>query len=113
MAALRDMGCYTIVVPDLEDEVRVTVDSARLGQTALNRPLPDWAQFPAGVLPLLADAGLSLPGGDIALAGEEPSGPRYVYALGIATAALVCEMAGAPYDAERLTEWVERVRRER
>lgn len=113
MAVLRDIGCFTIVAPDLTDEVRVTVDSARADQTALNRPLPEWARFAAGVLPVLADAGMMLPGGDIALAGEEPAGPRYAYALGIATAAVLCAMVDAPYDSERLTEIVERVRRER
>jgi hypothetical protein len=113
MATWRNVGCFTIIAPDLEDEVRVTISSARFGQTSLNRPLPEWARFSAGVLPVMADAGYVLSGGDIALAGEEPAGPRYAYALGIATAALVCEVLGEPYDAERLTELVERVRRER
>ncbi len=110
MATARDSGRFTIVAPDLGDEVSVTLESARNRQSAVNRPLPDWARFPVGVIATMAEAGFVLYGVDIALAGEEPSGPRYTYALGLATAALLHELAQQSYSADRLTALVERVR---
>lgn len=111
MATPRDGGRFTIVAPDLEDEVSVTVESARHGQTAVRRPLPAWAAFPAGILATLAQMGLSLPGGDIAVVGEEPAGPRYTYALGLVVAALLYALAGQSYTAEELTGVIEQARR--
>lgn len=112
MAARRDSGRFTLVVPDLAGDVVMTLESARYGQTALNRPLPGWARFAAGVVVALADAGLVLPGADFAVAGEEPAGPRYDYSLALVVAALVYELTSCPYSADQLAEVVERVRRD-
>ena len=112
MATQRDSGRFTIVAPDLADEVSVTLESARYGQTAFNRSLPAWARFPVGVIVALADAGLALPGADIAVAGEEPAGPRYAYSLALVVAALVYALTGRPYSAAQLVALVERTRRD-
>lgn len=112
MAARRDGGRFTLVAPDLAGEVVVTLDSARNGQTAFNRPLPGWARFPVAVIVALDDAGLTLPGADIVVAGEEPSGPRYLYSLVMVVAALVYDLTGCAYSTAQLVELVERARRD-
>ena len=112
MAARRDSGRFTIVAPDLAGEVSVTLESARGRQTVLNRSLPGWARLPVAILAVLADAGLALPGADIAVAGGEPAGPRYTYSLGIVVAALFYELTGHTYSSDQLVELVERARRD-
>jgi len=103
---------FTIVAPDLDANTTFSLRSAKARRTVLNRPLPDWARYPAGVTMMLAQAGLDSPGLDAIIVGEEPAGPRYHYALGMAVAALLHDLHAKPYTAESLLTIVEMVRRE-
>ncbi len=96
-----------------DDELRTTFSfrSAKLKQTVMQRPLPTWARYPAGVIVALREAGLESGGLCVVLAGDEPPGPRHDHALGVALAALWHELCGQPYSAESLLEIVEQVRR--
>lgn len=112
MATRRETGRFTLVAPDLDGEVSLTTQSALNGQTAANRPLPGWARFPAGVLAALVQNSLPLSGADIAIAGDEPLGPRYDYALGLVVGAALLSLAGQPYTTDQLVGLVETARRE-
>lgn len=103
---------FTVIVPDLEGETTFSLRSAKARRTVLNRPLPDWARFPAGVMVALSHNGLDSTGLDAIIVGEEPAGPRYHYGLGMAVAALLHELHTRPYSAEDLIGMVEQVRRE-
>ncbi|MBZ0291062.1 MAG: hypothetical protein K8L99_00695, partial [Anaerolineae bacterium] len=88
-ASLHLQPDFTLLLADSGQRTNFNLRSAKLKTTVLQRPLPLWARYPAGVLLALRDNGLSLNGGmQAALAGEEPVGPRYDYALGMAVAAL-------------------------
>jgi galactokinase len=103
---------YTIVTPDLEARTAFKLRTAKTRRTAMNRPLPRWARYVAGVMLVLANDGWGVPGLDVALAGEEPSGPRYDYALGMAQAALLHEIHHQPYTTRILLNIVDRVQRD-
>jgi hypothetical protein len=99
----------TVCAPDLGARVTFNLRSARLKRTVLNRPLPRWARYPAGVLLALP---LDVPGLHIVMLGDEPAGPRYEHSLGVAFAALCSEVCATPIPAARLLELVEQVRRD-
>ncbi len=103
---------FTLVVPDLDAHSTFNYRSAKTRSTVLNRPLPAWARYPAGVLIHLRDSGLDPGGLQIVLAGKEPPGPRYHHALGIAVASLCLEVHERDYQADQLIELVEQVRRD-
>jgi galactokinase len=111
-ATFIDNPTFSIAVADLDARATFSYRSAKTRTTALNRPLPGWARYPAGVLLALRDEGLEATGLQAALAGGEPRGPRYDHSLGIAIAALWCQVHQRPYTIEGLVELVERVRRE-
>jgi len=103
---------YTIITPDLEGRAVFDRRSAIQKRTLRNRPLPHWARYPAGVSVILSDDGLSLPGGTVLIIGDEPSGPRYEHALGMAFAALWYESQQQPCDVNRLLDVMERVQKQ-
>jgi galactokinase len=103
---------FRVVAPDLGADSTFSLRSAKAMRTVLNRPLPDWARYPAGVTVMLCHKGLDSSGADAVIVGEEPSGPRYHHALGMAIAAFLHEVNGKPYDADSLLGFVEQVRRE-
>jgi galactokinase len=103
---------YTIHAPDVEGRTEFTCRTAKAKRTVLNRPLPKWARYPAGVALALQQAGLSVPGVAAVAVGEEPVGLRYDYALGMAFAALWHELLARPYTSDSLIELCEWVRRE-
>jgi galactokinase len=111
-AVPHQRGEFTIVVPDLDASTTFNLRSAKARRTVLNRPLPDWARYPAGVTQILAQGGLDSTGLDAIIVGEEPAGPRYHYALGMAVAALIHDLHAKPYTADSLMAVVEQVRRE-
>ncbi len=111
-ASVYDSGQFSVTVPDLEATTTFRVKSARIKRTADNTPLPTWALYLAGVAVILSNAGLSCPGADMVLAGEEPSGPRYEYSMGMAFAALWYQYNARPFDQSILIEVMERVRRD-
>lgn len=111
-AAPHEREEFTIVVPDLDASTTFSLRSAKARRTVLNRPLPDWGRYPAGVIVALCHSGLDSAGLDAIIVGEEPAGPRYHYALGMAVAAFLHELHAKPYTAESLIAIVEQVRRE-
>lgn len=104
---------FAIHAPDIRGGRTVfSSRSAKLKRTVLNRPLPRWARYPAGVVVALYSSGFDQTGFDAVIAGEEPEGPRYDHAMGTVIAALLYTLHDRPYTAERVLEIVERVRRE-
>jgi galactokinase len=111
-AVLTDQPAFTVSAADLDARATFSFRSAKTYTTVLNRPLPGWARYPAGVLLLMREYGIETTGLQAVMAGSEPPGPRYEHALGITLAALWHEMHGLSYTPARLLELVERVRRE-
>jgi hypothetical protein len=103
---------FTLYVADLDGRTTFSFRSAKTRTTVFNRPLPNWARYPAGVLLLLREFGLETTGLQACLIGSEPAGPRYEYGLGVAVAALWHQVHDLPYTAGSLIDLLERVRRE-
>lgn len=110
-AHIETSGKFTLITPDLDGRTTFDRRSARTKRTTHNRPLPSWARFPAGVVLELSAKGLDLPGVRAIMAGEEPPGPRYDYAMGLVLAALCYEVNGQTYKPNTLIDLMERVRR--
>lgn len=111
-AAVHPDPSFTLLLADSGQRTSFSLRSAKLKMTLLQRPLPLWARYPAGVLLALRDSGLALSGMQAALAGEEPAGPRYDYALGMAVAALWYIIKEQPCTTDSLLELVEQVHRD-
>lgn len=111
-AAVEPATDYTLMIADSHLRVTFSLRSAKFKTTIMQRPLPLWARYPAGVLLALWDAGLGISGMQAVFAGEEPPGPRYDYAVGMAVAALAYQLHEQPCTAETLVELVEAVRRD-
>ena len=111
-ASIYESGQFSVTVPDLEDDTTFRVKSARVKRTVDNTALPSWAHYLAGVAVILSNAGMTLPGADMVLAGEEPSGPRYDYSMGMAFAALWYQYNAKPFNQPILIEIMEQVRRD-
>lgn len=103
---------YTVIVPDMD--VRTTFDrrSAKLKKTTRNRPLPKWAYYMAGSVAILDRQGLDMPGAIIVIAGDEPAGPRYDHALGMAFVALWYQVNEQAYTTQTLIDIMDSVRRD-
>lgn len=112
-AAIRDShDKFTIAVPDIEARTAFSFRSAKSKTTTLNRSLPHWARYPAGVLLALRDFEIDARGLQVVIVGTEPPGPRYEHAVGIVIAALWHHIYQKPYTIDVLLELVERVRRD-
>lgn len=109
-ASIYDSGQFSVTVPDLEDETIFRVKSARIKRTVNNVALPKWAHYLAGVAVILSNDGMTLPGADMVLAGEEPAGPRYEYSMGMAFAGLWYQYNAKPFTQSSLIDILERVR---
>ncbi|MEQ8675971.1 MAG: hypothetical protein RLP44_23510 [Aggregatilineales bacterium] len=103
---------FSIHVPDLEARTTFSLRTAKFKKTVLNRPLPQWGRFPAGVLLELCNAGMDIEGLGAVIVGDETHGIRYEYGLGVAVAALVFTIHDTPYSDDDLIDIVEKVRRE-
>lgn len=104
---------YIIYSPDNNDgKTSFTWRTARNKRTVLNRPLPSWSRYAAGVVVMLANAGLTLQGVQVVIVGEQAVGPRYDYDMGMALAALCYTIQNYPFRQEHLHELMEQVRRE-
>lgn len=113
MAAQNDSYQYCVAAPDLHDGFTTfSLQSVKTRRTVMQRPLPMWARYFGGVALVLGQQMDDAPGFVAALAGDEAAGPRYQFALGMAFAALWCELAHIPHSAETLVEIVDRARRE-
>lgn len=104
---------FTIIAPDMGAvKAAFNLQSAKVKRTVLQRPLPPWAHYPAGVTLLLAQTGMNMVGLNMVVIGDEPPGPRYNYALGMMFAALWYELDEKPYTMDDLIAIVDRTRRE-
>ena len=103
---------YTVIVPDMD--VRTSFDrrSAKLKKTTRNRSLPKWAHYMAGAVAILDRQGLDMPGASIVIAGDEPAGPRYDHALGMAFVALWYQVNEQDYTTQSLIDIMDTVRRD-
>lgn len=110
--ARPDDYTYTLACADRPGRPVFTWHSAQHKKTVLQRPLPDWSRYPAGVIVDLCAVGLNTPNICAVVLGEETTSPRYEYGLGIATAALWHTIHDRPYTDDLLREIVDRVRRE-
>ncbi len=111
-AAPSGANQFTLTAPDIEGQTTFSLRSAKLKQTVMQRPLPRWARYPAGVTLVAHDVGLEVIGSNLVMVGEEPPGPRFDYGFGIAFAALWHDLCGQPYTIDRLIELVDHARRE-
>ena len=103
---------YRVDAIDINAHARFSHRSAKTRQTVLKRPLPGWARYPAGVVSTLGDDGLSIPSFHALVLGDEPSGPRYDFGMGVVFAAFCHHLAGAEASEDMLVDVVERVRRD-
>lgn len=103
---------YTVIVPDMD--VRTTFDrrSAKLKKTTRNRTLPKWTHYMSGAVGILDRQGLDMPGATVVIAGDEPPGPRYDHALGMAFVALWYQVNELDYDTQTLIDIMDIVRRD-
>lgn len=111
-AARTDDNELTVAAPDLEAKTTFSLQSARTRKTVMQRPLPKWARYPAGVTLALDNAGLDMIGLNLVVIADEPPGPQFDYSLGIAFAALWYGIHQREYTIDRLIEVVDRARRE-
>ncbi len=103
---------YTLALADSDGKVTFSLQTARAGQNVLKRPLPRWSRYPAGALLLLDSVGAEIEALNVVLLVDEPAGPRFDYALGMAVAALWHEVSGRSYTPATLIDLVDRTRRE-
>mgnify|MGYP006274141385 CR=1 FL=1 len=101
----------TLIVPDVDNRTTFDRRSAKSKRTVRNRPLPIWARYAAGVVLILSDDQLTIPGFTGVVVGNEPTGPRYHYSLGMAVAALLYDHNQQTYDTPDLLALMERVQK--
>lgn len=100
---------YTLVAPDLDGRVNFSRRTAKVKRTLLNRPLPRWSRYPAGVILALCDEGVDVNGISAVIVGEETQGPRYDHALGMTIAALWYHLNDLEFTTAHLIEVVKQV----
>ena len=110
-ASIDEGGKMCVIMPDLDARITFDHRSARQQRTTTNRPLPTWAAYCAGTLLEMSLRHLDIPGANIAIVGNEPSGPRFNYACGMAVAASILEHREQTYDDNLLLDIVDAVRR--
>lgn len=103
---------YTVITPDLHGKTVFDRRSARLKRTSRNRPLPRWARYLGAVVLVLSEDGIDLPGAKVVIVGDEPAGPRYEHALGMAFVALWYAYHELPYAVDDLLDIMERVQKQ-
>ncbi|MBC8098632.1 MAG: hypothetical protein H7Y11_04260 [Armatimonadetes bacterium] len=104
---------YTLTSGNLNAQAKFTRRSALLKRTVTNRPIPSWARYAAGVVVLMSEAGLIVPGVMVVSSSEDTSfGPRHDHALGMAFAALWYDLCQQPYTPEQVFDWAEKARRQ-
>lgn len=111
-AMIDEQPEFTIIAPDLEARTTFSLRSAKTKTTVMNRPLPRWARYAAGVVVALCDSDMEMSGFQAVVVGAEPTGPRYEYAIGMTVAELCCQMAEEHCLPAHLLELLERVRRD-
>lgn len=106
---------YRLYNADQDQRTLFTWRDATHARTALRRPLPRWARYPAAVIAHLcaSQPALDHRAVNLVLAADEAPGLRREFGLGIAVAALWHELAGMPTTPDALTKLVDHVRRTR
>jgi hypothetical protein len=99
---------FVVHVPDLNAQTTFDSRSIRQQKTALGRPLPKWARYLASVTLALGEDNVLLSGGIFVIVGDEPQGPRYEHALGMAFASVWLEHYQLERSAKYLLDLVER-----
>jgi hypothetical protein len=112
LAAPCSNETFSIYAAELDQRTTFNWRTAKAKRTIASRPLPRWARYPAGVVLALQEDGLSAPGVEAAILGDEPAGPRYEHALGITLAALWYDLLAQPYTPAGLIDLLDRVRRD-
>ena len=103
---------YTVVTPDLDGRVVFDRQSAKQKRNIRNRPLPKWARYATGALLMLDDMEIANPPISAIILGDEPPGPRYEHAIGMAFIAIFYAIEEKEYDAQTLLSIMERVQKE-
>jgi len=103
---------YTFILPDMNGRITFDRRSAKLKRTTRNRPIPSWAFYLSGVTCELARTDLELDGAVVVIAGDEPPGPRYEHALGMAFAALWYDVNQHPYTTADLISLMENIQKD-
>lgn len=112
MATVSDSGRIILDSVELNARTQFSVLSARSKQTVLHRPIPRWARYAAGVAVQLADADFAIAGLRLVVGGDEPTGPRYDYTLGVLIAVVLFTLNEESYTNTRLIDLVDRARRD-
>ena len=86
--------------------------SAKRKKTFRKRSLPQWAYYMAGAVSILDRQGLEMSGATIVIAGDEPIGPRYNHALGMAFVAFWYQINEKSYTTQSLLDIMETVQRD-
>ncbi|MDQ7026209.1 MAG: hypothetical protein Q9P01_09345 [Anaerolineae bacterium] len=102
---------YRIITPDIGGRTIFDRRSAKFQRTVRSRPLPRWARYLAGTVLVLSDEGLDLCGATAVIIGDEPAGPRYEHALGMAFAAMWYDYLQQDYSLDTLIDVLEHVQK--
>ena len=102
---------FTIITPDLGGRTIFDRRSAKFQRTIRNRPLPRWARYIAGTVQVLSE-GFDLSGVTVVMLGDEPAGPRYEHALGMAFVAMWYSVHQKEYQLDTLIDVMEQVQKQ-
>ena len=111
-AELTTGVAYTVIAPDLSARTTFDRSSAKRKKTFRKRSLPQWAYYMAGAVSILDRQGLEMSGATIVIAGDEPIGPRYNHALGMAFVAFWYQINEKSYTTQSLLDIMETVQRD-
>lgn len=109
MAISGTDGVFKVFAPDVGGRVVFDSRSARQGRTLTRRPLPSWSHYVVGAYLALLEEAVPPTGGQFVIVGDEPAGPRYDHALGMAFASLCDIMNGKTRSLRQLLELLEGV----
>ena len=110
-ANLHDGHEFTIITPDLGGRTIFDRRSAKFQRTIRNRPLPRWARYIAGTVQVLSED-FDLSGVTVVMLGDEPPGPRYEHALGMAFVAMCYSVNQKEYQLDTLIDVMEQVQKQ-
>ena len=102
----------TVIASDLSARTMFDRSSAKRKKTFRKRSLPQWAYYMAGAVSILDRQGLEMSGATIVIAGDEPIGPRYNHALGMAFVAFWYQINEKSYTTQSLLDIMETVQRD-
>lgn len=110
--SITDDSRFSLACAEKGGRAVFTWQTARLGKALGNRPLPPWAQLPAGVIVRLASDGLDLSGFSAAIASrEQDTGPRFMFSLGAAVAAMIYTLHERDYTQASIVALLDSIQR--